>query len=140
MALLEKQKQLKLTKSKIAAAKLKPISVTIANDLFNPKPMPDEHIVKLNGNDINPQKENQTEAVVAHQNVDASISVESSSATSMPVTTVVKGSGARENNLNVPEIDAERPEKASGIKEPINVISHDKQKLQDIETEYMSYR
>ncbi|XP_037024397.1 uncharacterized protein LOC119066189 isoform X2 [Bradysia coprophila] len=154
MALLEKQKQLKLTKSKIAASKPKPssnISITIANDLFNHKPksvVPIEPIAPLNGNDISSLKDKQREDVVSLRSVDPPIPVESSNVTRTPTTTVV--SGTKCNNSNVPVMDVEQPKSVpteaketdkSLLMQNFSALSaHDKQEiLQKSEAEYMSY-
>ncbi|KAG4072401.1 hypothetical protein HA402_004333 [Bradysia odoriphaga] len=156
MALLEKQKQLKLTKSKIAASKPKlnqNISITIANDLFNHQPKsvePIEPIVPLNGTDITSLKEKQTEDVISLRSVDPPISVESSNVTRTSTTTVVNDSGTKCNNPNVPVMDVEQPEMVhseaketdkSMLMQNFSALSaHDKQEiLQKSEAEYMSY-
>lgn len=142
MALLEKQKLLKMNKSKVVATKPKPningvqinsgnisitianepkpssnISVTIANDLFNHQPKSNEQIVQLNGNDASARKENDSELVVTLRNVDAEIPKQSTNLTRTSTATVVTDSGIKNHNQRVPEVCIPT-EKEASAKEP----------------------
>lgn len=167
MALLEKQKLLKLRKSKATAAIPKPnetisvtianepnISVTIANDLFNPQPKSIEDIVKVNGNDVGTLKKNE----VAVQNEDSAITKECNhllSVSTVPtaVTTAVTDTAIKSNNQRKSEslvpkqtkqisTKSKEPEKSNNCLQSLSTLSEDEKNvlLQRSEAEYMSHR
>lgn len=156
--MLEKQKLLKQSQSKIVPVPTKPpakpapssnISVTIPNDLFNHKPKSTEEIVQVNG----ARKECQTEISVTFHNVDAKVPKECSNVSHIATKIVVTDSGIKSNNLNnAPEIcvqlketistkSKEPPKLTNGLQdvsaksEPVR-----NELLQQSESEYMSHR
>lgn len=156
MALLEKQKLLKMSKLTVAATKLKPsssITVSITNDLYNHQPKSDEQIVQLNGIDAISSTEKKT---VAGPTVDSVAPKTSVEVTRMSTETVVTDSGMNKNNLkpnaSLPEIcvqpkEAMKKNSTTTDKSNNNIQSfsalsdNDKNKLlQKTESEYMMHR
>lgn len=156
MALLEKQKSLKLSKPKVVATKPKPssdISVTIANDLFNHQPKTNEQIVQLNGTDTNSWKENHTEISVTFH---SEIRKENSNVSRISTATVVTDSGIKiKVKSKVPEkcdtpsitpkkavaTKSEEPEQLTNLQNFSTLSEQDKNDLlQKSESEYMCHR
>lgn len=150
MAMLEKQKLLKISKLTVAASKSKTsssINVSISNDLCNQQPKrTDEQIVQLNGNDGKSSTENKT---IPSQTVDLDVSMESSETTPTHMETTVALGAIKSNHTKLQEIGAQlmEPKNATPQKRSNNIQSfsalseNDKNKLlHKTESEYMIHR
>lgn len=148
MALLEKQKLLKLSKSKAVAVKPKPsnnISVTIENDLCNQQAS-DKQIVRVNCNDTTSRSENRSEMSTKTGEVAPELPVDSAKPSIISAETCVTDSGIESSNAKSTEATlsaSHGPETSSNPKRISSMIpEHDgKNKLLlKCETEYMSHR
>lgn len=159
MALLEKQKLLKLTKSKIVATKpSSDISVTIANDLFNHQPKTNDQTVRLNGTDTSTWKENKTEIKITFRSVDSEILKDNRNVSRISTVTVVTDTGSKTNNSKqLPEMcvtpsvtpkdivsikPVEPTEKSTNSLTNFSTLSEHQRNglLQKSESEYMCHR
>lgn len=149
MALLEKQKLMKMSKLSVAALKSKPsnsITVSVPNDLFNHQPKSDQQIVQLNGKNTKPSTENKT---VPSLSVDADVPKKSSDVSRISTETTVHSeiiSNSPKPNLPELCVQPKGPitaiEKSNKNIQTFSALSdNDKNKLlQKTESEYMMHR
>ncbi|KAJ6647460.1 hypothetical protein Bhyg_02683 [Pseudolycoriella hygida] len=144
MALLEREKMLKMSKAKVS--KTKPstnISVTISNDLCNPQPLVNNQTLQVDGN------QNETEASAPKDNVEVPVQTENE--LSIPSEKMDQDSSIKDDNTNVPQQivaqtkttskSCDSSEKSTNLLRNLSTLSEDDKKncLRKIESEYMKH-